>query len=764
MKNRLGKQWSVFAIIILIAVLLIFSVTMYYQNELSLEQALKYTNGKAIIYNYESGFYDKDLYITLSKNIELPLEAKIYYTLNGDDPDETSDLYKEKIHINETTVYPIKAVVYYNGEHSDIYQNTYVLDKDIKNGIPLPIVSITSDNKNLYDYNIGIMVKGVTYDKNKRENHEEEYEGYIEGNYNNRDEEWIRPARVTMFDKTGKTLVDKNIGLGISGGTSAESEIKSLKLVSNYSDDEKFQLNFINDGIEYSTTSLVSEYDTIKLKSGGQDYNQGNIKSAIASRLAKQSNFDGITTTYRVSVFLNGNFYGIFDMQQSYSNSFLAKKFNLKEEEKIEKFKSNEEYVLTAAGIKNIIDKDLSIQENRVELEQKLDIDDMLLYYALELLMNNTDWPKNNYEMWKYTGEYDANNKYTDGRYRFLIYDTDLIWYTAQNRYMFDGDKVDKLKEIMTNENTDFVFSKLMQIEEYRNKFITLTTDLLNTTFKFENINSIIDEEYGKIKQANEKYFVDSINNTIEKYITVTKMGALQTLINIYEDLEKYFGVNEKYQCNIKSNQGVKVYWNNMEVYNNEQYTNKYYKGVSLKIKAQEYPEYTFKYWKVNGMKMYSNELEINNELILNNEINIEAISEKNNNKELLISEISAKGNYDWIKITNISDKAIQLNKYYISDNKEKLTKCKLPDVILKSEESITLNGSKNYSKIGDYLTNFSIKDQERIYIYDSINNKIVDELKVPIMSKNETYGRYKNSNTLKFFNNKNNERKVSTY
>ena len=32
--------------------------------------------------------------------------------------------------------------------------------------------------------------------------------------------------------------------------------------------------------------------------------------------------------------------------------------------------------------------------------------------------------------MWRYTGQYDAGNKYSDGRFRFLIYDTDLVFST----------------------------------------------------------------------------------------------------------------------------------------------------------------------------------------------------------------------------------------------------------------------------------------------------------------------------------------------
>ena len=127
---------------------------------------------------------------------------------------------------------------------------------------------------------------------------------------------------------------------------------------------------------------------------------------------------------------------------------------------------------------------------------------------------------------------------------------------------------------------------------------------------------------------------------------------------------------------------------------------------------------------------------------------------------ELIISEISAKSDSDWMKFTNVSENTINLKKYYISDNLEKITKYNLPNITLKSNESIIINGKKNYFAIGDYICNFNLNNKETLYLFDIEKNEIVDELEIPRMSSIETYGRYNNTNIYRYYDNSNNQRK----
>ena len=68
------------------------------------------------------------------------------------------------------------------------------------------------------------------------------------------------------------------------------------------------------------------------------------------------------------------------------------------------------------------------------------------------------------------------------------------------------------------------------------------------------------------------------------------------------------------------------------------------------------------------------------------------------------------------------------------------------------------INGDKNYYSVGDFICNFSLKKGEKIIL--SKDEVILDTFIIPKMSDIESFGRFNNSNTFKYFYNKTNERK----
>ena len=104
-------------------------------------------------------------------------------------------------------------------------------------------MSITSDRNNLYDYKTGILTKGKTYYDNLAKNGNA---SYIEGNYSNRGEEWVRNAHMAIFDRDGRVSLEQNIGLGVSGGSSSAFDVKSLKVYADYAYDKKYDDFYID--------------------------------------------------------------------------------------------------------------------------------------------------------------------------------------------------------------------------------------------------------------------------------------------------------------------------------------------------------------------------------------------------------------------------------------------------------------------------------------------------------------------------------------
>ena len=664
--------------------------------------------------------------------------------------------------LDNTKVIPLKVRIYYKKEYSDIYQKTYILDTDIENRFDLSIISITSDSYNLYDYNYGILVGGVTLD-----NYRTLFPTILHGNYNQRDDEWLRDCHINMFTQDGVSIIDDNMQMICSGAGSVQTyKTKSLK-IQTYSGNK---INLTYDE-ELSNLSIINEYNSLRLRFGGQDLVKTNIRSSVVSRLAQESNFDGCSNTERAVVFLNGEFYGICDIQQNYSNSFLADRYGIEDKENIvkEKIGKNLDYILEKHDVLKYMKLDLNDGNNRKELEEHVDMDNYLLYIAIEILTNNEDWYVNNNEMWYYDktkGKEDS--KYADGRVRFLLYDMDMIYYNRG---------INRFKECL---DTDTSFRNIMSSKYYRDKFITLVGDLINTSFKDENIIKIIDEEYEKIKtestlEYENKYIIDLIseeynkiilqdeietewetkdyNETIFNNILKLKETAVSSDDEVIEELEKRYNLKEKYNFSITCQQGIKAYWNNMEIYENESYLNEYYKDVGLMINFEEYPGYKFDYWLVNGETIYTKVLEINDEIIKNDEINILLCTKRDDSVKLILSEINSKGDNDWIKLSNISEYDINIQDYYISDNISNLKLYRLPNIKLKSNDSIIINGKKNHYSIGNYICNFNLSKGETLYLYNISEKSIVDEIQIPKMSKIETYGRYLNSNTMMYFN-----------
>ena len=723
---------------------IIVIIYYYRQDTKNMSNILSHVlDEKPIKFNYESGFYDKDINLELKLDSAFPSGTKIYYTLNGNNPNKDSEEYKGKIELKleeNTKVYPIKAIAYYKGEYSDIYYGTYILDKDIKNN-DISIISITSDEKNLYDYEKGILVGGKTYDEAKKTD-----PNTIKGNYFNRGDEWVRDASVILFDKDGNTKLEDNVDLSISGGYSSHLSVKSFKIENK--NGEKFNISF-EPFAQFSEASYVDFYHSLRFRSGGNDSQSTNLKAGVIGRLATESNFSGVSTSERAVLFLNGKFYGIFDIQQVFTDGFLARKYAISDSNSISIYKGSEYNQLLNANVLKYFRTDLNNVKKQQELEKYVDIDNFLLYYAMEILMNNTDWPNNNYEIWKYDGTPNSENKYTDGRIRYVLFDIDLSY--GNTRDIFD----------MLMNNSDYVFKYIADSKKYRDKYVMLTLDLLNTSFQNDNILKVVDEEFEKIDDYARQYYTEQ---NYKKFFN--SVESLKTIIpkrgnEILDHFKKYFNLEKTHKVNIKSNEGIQINFTNQELYQNNTYSNDYYVDIDLTYNYKLYPGYKFKYWLVNGEKIYDEELVINDKYKNTEEINIEAVSEYDDTQNhLIISEISAKDDSDWIKLTNIGKEDIKLKDYYLSDNEVK--KYQLPHIVLKSNESIIINGNKNYYSIGNYICNFNLSTGETLTLF--YNDNIMDKLYVPRMSSIETYGRYLNSNTHKFFMNENNQRKESTY
>ncbi len=750
-------------LLIIVMLFCLIALCIFYgsRDMASLQSISEHMEGELLTFSQTTGFYKETVAVQLRRNPELMGMGEVYYTIDGTDPREDGLLYSGEISLqyqpDQLQVVELKAVVRYKEEYSEIFSQTYIIGDSIFSYYGLPIVHISTDPANLYDPDTGIFVYGTKYEQAVADG-KEGWDANFYANFYQEGEAWEKPSVLTVFDTDGTVLARQNVKLAITGDSSRMYAVKSPKILAEETAEEengKLILRLYQN--EASALSMVSRYNTLRLRSGGQDRFTGNIRSAVTSRLAELSNFEGIPSTNRCVVCVNGQYYGLFDIQQNYSPSFLRNRFGLPDTEHIARFKGSETPAMEAAGIQELVWADLTQEENRVALERAVDMDSLLKYYAINLLLNNTDWPQANFEMWRYTGGFDGNNPYTDGRIRFLMYDSDLIWCNAYDAFLyFEGDNQSALECMMTSQYrlANSCFPNLMKAEKYRNRFLTLICDLRNTSFCEEQILQIIQEETDRRQTYNKTVLSAESMESFNDRIEMLRRGVKKTNQEWPDLLERYFGVGEKYAVTIENKGATVLSWSNQKLFQGEAYTAPYYKGIGFTISQTENPGHQFEYWLVNGKPVYTEDLIITDEMAWE-DLLIQTVTSPCSGPCLMIQEVSARGDSDWIKLKNYGTQPVNLEGYYISDNANKMLQYELPQVVLAPGASITVNGANNYYAIGAYICNFNLSEGESLFL--SYQGQVVDRLAIPRMDSGETYGRYCESGVYYYFNNQEN-------
>lgn len=98
-------------------------------------------------------------------------------------------------------------------------------------------------------------------------------------------------------------------------------------------------------------------------------------------------------------------------------------------------------------------------------------------------------------------------------------------------------------------------------------------------------------------------------------------------------------------------------------------------------------------------------------------------------------------GYYDWVELYNKSDDEVLLENVYISDNKDNLTKYKLPNVSIKAQDYLVVYLTGEVNVDGYICANFKLSDDDKNIVL-STKNKIIDQVDITILKDNISYGR----------------------
>jgi len=703
-----------------------------------------------LFFSAESGFYSDTVSVELVCSDK---EADIYFTKDGSKPGVDSEKYSEPIMIrakSAVTVTTIKAAAVKDGEISEICTKSYITGTDVFNRFaPSVLVFVLSaDPHDLYDYYDGVANEGFLRDEYEKE-HGPAYDPTAPANYNKRGVESERVFYVETFDSDGNLLISQGAGGRVVGGWSREPAQKSWQLYARKDyGGGKFKYAFF--GRELSESGgIIAEYDKIRLRNNANDREFAAVRDELTQKLAREAGFPDTQLARPAAVFLNGEYYGFSWLKESYGDGYLSAKYGgLKENYQII---SNDESgndgvdfaVKDYAYVYDLAKNGLTGDEKFNEFCNLVDIDNLMMYYAVEIYIDNKDWPNNNMSMWRYypgEGE-EITNQFNDGKWRFLMYDVEYAWSLYGNNNKFYKD--DTLKNVLSGNHMggkSEILNALLKRPDMREKFANVMCDLIGGAFSPDNVISALDE----LVDMSENELTYALENPgvingkkvnysdwADKYTFSDNREQIRDFAKnrpeiIYKSIENNFSCSGMYTIALTGAGGAAAFMNTRKIDGYKTAAGRYFSDFAVEINAEIYPGYMFDYWEINGEKNYDETVKIA-PVSDGGIVDIKLfVTEMTEDEEVFIKSADY-GKDGWIELYNPGSAAVSAKRFYLSDDPDNLMKWKIPAIKIMPESSliIVLKSNNSEDALMKARTNFNLKKDESIYLSDIDGNII---------------------------------------
>jgi hypothetical protein len=545
-------------------------------------------------------------------------------------------------------MFTIRAVAIQGNVASDIVTRNFVMGTDVFSRFceDTLIFAITSDPHGLFDYYDGIFVEGVdrvAWRENYfRENNRMPYENPASpANFNRRGRESEREAHVEMFDHTGEVHISQRIGIRVRGGFSrAVEEQKSMELYAReeYGDRNNFRFSFFDNEIDFNG-NIVDRYRRIRLRNGGSDRQAGFIRDELSQTLFRQA---GHTTTQAhrpAAVFLNGDYYGVAWLKSPRTENHLARMFggNSDQFDMVEGGDRRDHSWWSgthrAAGDFNAVHRLARSgftgdngESNFQEFSRRVCVDSLIRYYAMQIYINNLDWPNHNFELWRYFPTQEEMDDETlhpylrDGKWRVFTHDLESAWAIWDN---YDQTVLDDtMHDILTGTGNRWNSSQssaflhgFISRDDTRAHLANAFIDLIEGAFAPQNVIDTLNWLEAQI--INEHTYalqMDYINPGEfwwpTTYTTTDSRDAIRRfavdrpqvmLRSIEHNLG--FNRNNRYSVTLTVEENGSAMMHSRPVAAGQTVTGNYFANTQIKITAIPHAGYTVNEWLVNGAR-----------------------------------------------------------------------------------------------------------------------------------------------------------------
>ncbi|RPH90443.1 MAG: hypothetical protein EHM72_19105, partial [Calditrichaeota bacterium] len=424
------------------------------------------------------GFYPKSIVVELDAEVG----TDIYYTCDGSEPTKSDLHYVGKIQIDASCI--LRAATFKSGlQPSRISTHSYLINAPVAL-LELPVISLATDPDHLWDEETGIYANPLASG-----------------------EEWERPIAIEYFAASGNPEYTADAGIRIHGGASRLPE-KSAK--------KSFRFYFRS---EYGPGQL--EYPIIP-SAGKRHFNRLILRAGFNDAWIHWLDLERELTTYIrdtlvrdcfltmghpashgdfVHLYLNGAYWGLYNISERYDEEFFDFYCENGDWDVVKPGDDSDQNAIEAVegDLNNwnslynwYRNRDLSSTANYEILQQRVNIDNLIDFYILNLYCQNYDWPRHNW--------YAARNR-NNGKWFFLPWDSEFSFGNGYQGYSHSINMWEVI-ESQSDYPLGMLYQKLQKNEQFRNAVLTRCFELFSDDLNQQSLLSLLDVRTEQIRNA----------------------------------------------------------------------------------------------------------------------------------------------------------------------------------------------------------------------------------------------------------------------
>lgn len=599
-------------------------------------------------FSVRGGIYDSPF------SLEITAEGdgvSIYYTTDGATPSSGSRRYSSPISISKTHV--IRARVYQNGRPGKVITQSYFLERSYS----VPVVSIATDTANLWSWSRGIYVKGPGAAAN------------YPFNGANFHKDWERLINIEYYEPDNTVGFNQEAGMKIFGGWSRPLPQKSLAIMGRKRYGNKYFRHKIFPDKD------ITRFKGLVLRNSGSDWNQSMFRDAFITSLVKNGDME-MQAYVPTAVYLNGKYWGIHNLREKINEHYIKHNCGVHPDSvDMLKYRSGVR-AGSAKHYKKMLQylrtNDLAVPENYEYIKTQMDVENYSFYNIIETYIDNHD-AGGNIRYWR--------PQTPDGRWRWILFDTDFGFaignkkaYKTNTLRMFTDPHGPKWPNPPWS---TFVIRKLLANEEFKQMYINMWCDHLNTTFHPEVVKAQLDffhEQY-KTEMPYHKERWGGTMESWEKHVARMQEFGAKRPPHCRKHLMEYFELPDTAYVAIKANDASmgEVHINLMKL-DSLPFEGIYFHNNPITIRAVPKFDYEFVRWE--GYESTDPEITVS----LTGDLAVEAIFRKKNASphtsvvminEVVYSDKEGQPVCDWIELYNHGDAAMDLSGWIFKDDRE---------------------------------------------------------------------------------------------